>query len=73
MKSPILNWVCGTGAVLGLPLGVMVALSSGSLLAALGSMIMVVCVVLLACRKDIRREYNQRKSDPIKNHQDKSV
>jgi hypothetical protein len=62
MKSPILNWACGIGIVLGLPLGVIVALSSGSLLAALGNMIIVICVVLLACRKDIRREYNQKKS-----------
>ena len=56
MRSPILNWACGIGVVLGLPLGVIVALSSGSLLAALGSTIILVCVVLLACRKDISRE-----------------
>ena len=73
MRSPILNWACGIGVVLGLPLVVIVALSSGSLLAALGSTIIVVCVVLLACRKDISREYNQRKSAPIKNHHDKST
>lgn len=61
MKSPILNWTCGMGIVLALPLGVIVALSSGSLLTALGSMIIVICVVLLVCRKDIRQEYNQKK------------
>ena len=31
MKSPILNWTCGIAAVLGLPPGVIVALSYGSL------------------------------------------
>ena len=62
MKSPIMNWACGMGIVLALPLGVIVALSTGSLLTALGSMLIVVCVVLLACRKDIRQEYKQKKS-----------
>ena len=62
MKSPILNWACGTAAVLGLPLGMILALSSGSLLAGLAGMITVVFVVLFACRKDIIHEYNQRKS-----------
>ncbi|MGD2187004.1 MAG: hypothetical protein PVI71_12785 [Desulfobacterales bacterium] len=62
MKSPILNWACGTTAVLGLPLGAIVALSSGSLLAGLASMMAVVFVVLFVCRKDIISEYNQRKS-----------
>jgi ABC-type transporter Mla maintaining outer membrane lipid asymmetry permease subunit MlaE len=64
MRSPILNWAFGIVAVLGLPLGVIVALSYGSLFAGLGSMIIVVFVVLLACRKDILREYHQRNKRP---------
>ena len=60
MRSPILNWAFGIVAVLGLPLGVIVALSYGSLFAGLGSMIIVVFVVILACRKDILQEYQQR-------------
>lgn len=66
MRSPILNWTCGIVAVLGLPLGVIVALSYGSLLTGLGSMIIVVFVVILICRKDILREYHQRKKSPGK-------
>ncbi|NIV99320.1 hypothetical protein GWN26_09330 [Candidatus Saccharibacteria bacterium] len=62
MKSPFLNGACGSVVVLGLPLGVMVALSSGSIMAGLVSMITVVCVVMVACRKDIFREYRQRKT-----------
>ena len=62
MRSPFLNLACGTTAVMGLPLGVIVALSSGSLLAGLAGMIAAVLVVLFVCRKDIIREYNQRKS-----------
>ena len=64
MRSPILNWTCGIVAVLGLPLGVIVALSYGSRLAGLGSMITVVFVVMLACRKDILREYRKRNRRP---------
>lgn len=60
MRGPILNWTCGIVAVLGLPLGVIVAWSYGSPLAGLGSMIIVVFVVMLVCRKDILREYHQR-------------
>ncbi len=66
MKSPILKWTCGILAVLGLPLGVIVALSHGSLLAGLGSMITVVCVVMLVCRKEILREYHQGNKRPGK-------
>ena len=62
MKSPIINWACGILAILGLPLGVIVALSSGSLLIGFTSTITVVLVVLLACRKDIIREYNEKKA-----------
>jgi hypothetical protein len=60
MKSPVLNWSCGIIAVLGLPLGVIVAFSSGSLLAGFVSMITVVLVVMLACYKDIIREYDRK-------------
>lgn len=59
MKSPVLNWSCGIIAVLGLPLGVIVAFSSGSLLAGFVSIITVVLVVMLACYKDIIREYDR--------------
>jgi hypothetical protein len=60
-------------AVLGLPLGVIVAMSYGSLLAGLGSMITVGCVVMLACRKDILREYHQKNKRPGKSQMDKTV
>jgi hypothetical protein len=40
-------------AVLGFPLGVIVAFSSGSLLTGFVSMITVVLVVMLACHKDV--------------------
>ena len=60
MKSPVLNWSCGIIAVLGLPLGVIVAFSSGSLLAGIVSMITVVLVVMLACYKDIFQEYDKK-------------
>jgi len=60
MKSPILNWICGSALVLGLPLGVLCAISSGSFLVGLFHMGTVVLVVLLACRKDIIREYNEK-------------
>jgi hypothetical protein len=60
MKSPVLNWSCGIIAVLGLPLGVIVAFSSGSLLAGFVSMITVVLVVMMACYKDIIQEYDRK-------------
>ncbi len=66
MKSPILNWACGILAILGLPLGVIVAFSSGSPLAGFVSMITVVLVVLLACHKDIIREYDKKNTHPPK-------
>ena len=47
-------------------LGVIVALSRGSLLAGFGSMITVVCVVMLVCRKEILREYHQGNKRPGK-------
>jgi len=60
MKSPVLNWSCGIIAVLGLPLGVIVAFSSGSPLAGFVSMITVVLVVMLACSKYTIREYDRK-------------
>ena len=66
MKSPILNWTCGIIAVLGLPLGVIVAFSSGSLLAGFVSMTTVVLVVMLACYKDIIQEYDKKINTPNK-------
>jgi hypothetical protein len=60
MNSPIINWICGSALILGLPLGVLCALSTGSILVGLVHMVMVVLVVLLACRKDIIREYNEK-------------
>jgi hypothetical protein len=64
MKSPILNWTCGILVVLGLPLGVIVAFSSGSLLAGFVSMITVVLVAMLACCKDIIQEYGKKNTHP---------
>ncbi len=45
-------------AVLGLPLGVIVPFSLGSLLEGFVSMITVFLVVMLACHKYIDREYD---------------
>jgi hypothetical protein len=47
-------------AILGLPLGVIVAFSSGSLLTGFVSMITVVLVVMLACYKDIIQECDKK-------------
>jgi hypothetical protein len=60
MKSPILNWICGSALILGLPLGVICAILAGSFLVGLFHMGTVVLVVLLACRKEIIREYNEK-------------
>ena len=60
MKSPILNWIYGSALILGLPLGVLCAFVTGSLLIGLVHGVTVVLVVLLACRKDIIREYNEK-------------
>jgi hypothetical protein len=60
MKSPMLNWICGIALVLGLPLGVLVVFSSGSLQSGLTGIVTVVLVVLIACRKDIIREYSEK-------------
>jgi hypothetical protein len=61
MKNPMLNWICGIALVLGLPLGVLVVFSSGSLLVGIVCMVTVVFVVLLACRKDIILDYNEKR------------
>ena len=61
MKSPFINWSCGIFAILGLPLGVIVTIESGSALAGLGSAIAVVLVGLLVCNNDIIREYKENK------------
>ncbi len=60
-KSPFLCWACGIAAVLGVPLGLIVAFESKSLLAGLGNMIVAVLIGLLVCRKEIIREYNERR------------
>jgi hypothetical protein len=60
MKSPILNWICGSALILGLPLGVICAISAGNFLVGLFHMGTVVLVVLLACRKEIIRENNEK-------------
>ena len=56
----MLQWICGIVLILGLPLGALVVFSPGSLLVGLFSLVLVVLVVLLACRKDIIREYNEQ-------------
>ncbi len=61
MKSPFIRWSCGIFAILGLPLGMLVAFESGSPLAGFGSAIAVVFVGLLVCEKDIVRDYKENK------------
>ena len=48
-------------AILGLPLGLLVALTSGSPLAGLVSMITAVLIGLLVCRKEIIQEHIERR------------
>ena len=60
MKSPILKWIFGSALLLGCPLGVLCILSSGSVLEGIVGMITVVLVVLLACRREIIHEYNEK-------------
>ena len=67
MKSPFIRWSCGIFAILGLPLGVIVTIESGSPLTGLGSTITVVLVGLLVCKKDIIREYKDNKKAAKKN------
>ena len=59
MKSPIFNWICASVRLLGLPLGLLCVLASGSLLDGLIGVVTTIAVVLLACRKEITQEYNQ--------------
>ncbi len=66
MKSPFLRWACGILIILGIPLGLMVTMESGSPLAGLGSAITVVVVGLLVCKKDIVREYKKGKRVSVK-------
>ena len=61
MKSLFMRWACGIFAILGLPLGVFVAIESGSAPAGLVSAVTVVLVGLLVCNKDIMREYKESK------------
>jgi len=66
MKSPFIRWSCGIFAILGLPLGMFTAIESGSPLAGLFGTITVVLVGLLVCKKDIIREYRDRKKATAK-------
>ena len=59
MKSPFLNWCCGLALIIGLPLGLLVALSEGSLLKGFASTIAVVTIGLLIARKEITQEYKE--------------
>ncbi len=61
MKSPFLCWTCGLAVVIGLPLGLLVAIAEGSPLVGLGSMIAVVCIGLFVCRKEVIGEYRKRR------------
>ncbi len=60
-ESPFLCWAFGIMAVLGVPLGLIVAFESKSPLKGLGSMIAVALIGLLVCRKEIIREYKENK------------
>ncbi len=57
MKNTLWGWACGMAAILGLPLGCIVAVESGSPLSGLGSFITVLLIGLWVCRKEILREY----------------
>lgn len=57
MNRCMLNWSIGLAVVIGLPLGLFVAIESGNLLAGFGSIIAVVFIGLLVCREDIIRDY----------------
>jgi hypothetical protein len=58
-KSPFLCWTCGLALVMGLPLGLIVAIAAGSPLAGFGSMIVAVFIGLLVCRKEVIGEYRE--------------
>jgi hypothetical protein len=61
MKNTILSWACGIVAILGLPLGCIVTFESGNPLSGLGSLITVLLIGFLVCRKEILREYKNGK------------
>jgi F0F1-type ATP synthase assembly protein I len=64
MTNAILGWIFGIAVILGLPLGCIVAVESGSPLSGLGSLITVLLIGFLVCRKEILREYmNARKQN----------
>jgi hypothetical protein len=65
-KSPVLCWTCGLALVMGLPLGLIVAIAGGSPLAGLGSMIAAVCIGLLVCRKEVIGEYRESRRTSTK-------
>ncbi len=60
-KSPFLCWIGGLAVIIGLPLGLIVAIAEGSPLAGFGSMILVVFIGLLVCRKELIGEYKERR------------
>lgn len=60
-KSPFLCWTGGLVVIIGLPLGLIVAIAKGSLLAGFGSMIAVVLIGLLVCRGELIGEYREMK------------
>ena len=60
MKSPLLKWLIGGALVLGCPLGVFCFISSGSLIKGILSVVTVVLIVLLACRREIMSEYIEK-------------
>ena len=63
MKDPTLNWCCGLALVVGLPLGLLVALSEASILAGFASTVAVVLIGLLIVHKDIAQEYKESRRD----------
>lgn len=65
-KSPFLCWAGGLAVVIGIPLGLIVAIARHSLLAGLGSMIAVVFIGLLACRKEVIGEYEESRRTSTK-------
>ena len=67
MKNPFVRWACGIFAILGLPLGVITTMESGSPLAGLVSAVTVVVVGLLVCHKEIVRDYKENRRPRQKN------
>ena len=56
MKHPFIDWCFGLALVIGLPIGLLVALSEGSLLAGFAGTVAVVTIGLLVHRKEINQE-----------------